>query len=57
MGCSSKRLWEEEFKEMGMYQLKWQRLTKLQKRSSGLRMTTGRKIERFMIWRQNRTEN
>lgn len=52
MGCSSKRLWEEKFKEMGIYQIKWQRFMKLGRRSSGLRMITGRKIERFIIWRQ-----
>lgn len=51
MECSSKRLWEEKFKEMAMYQIKWQRFTKLRRRSSGLRMITGRKLERFIIWR------
>lgn len=52
VGCSNKRLLEEGFKEVAMYEMKWQRFTKLQRRSSGLRMVTGRKTERFMILRQ-----
>lgn len=45
VGCSNKRLWEEGFKEVAIYQIKWQRFMELWTRSSVLRMITGRKIE------------